>query len=113
MIWPVAKASPGIQDITLANVPAIDAHAFGEHIHDAFHGEVRLVGAEAAHGAAGRIVGEHGLGLGIHVRDAIRAAGVTRGAQQAFRAGAGIAAHVSHDAAAHGQQVTLGVGAHR
>src|SRR3974390_793965 len=60
-----------IQDIALANVPAIDAHAFGKQVHNAFDGEMCLVGAEAAHGPAGGIVGEYSLRFGIHVRHPI------------------------------------------
>ena len=77
----------------------------------AFHREVGLIGAKAAHGAADRIIGEDRLGLDIDVGHAVWAAGMAGGAQQALGAGSGVASRIAHDAGAHGEQMALGIGA--
>ena len=41
----------GVQDVSLADVPAVHADLLGQHVHHAFHRELRLVAAEAAHRA--------------------------------------------------------------
>ena len=109
MIWPVAKASPGFRIFRIADFPAIDAHFFREQIHDAFHRELSLIAAKAAHGAAGRIVGEYGLGVHVHVGHAIDAAGMARRAQQTFAARARVASRIADDANAHGEQMAFRV----
>ena len=40
----------------MPDVPAVHAHLFGQDVHHAFHGELRLVAAEAAHRAAVGVV---------------------------------------------------------
>src|ERR1019366_8797287 len=99
----------GIQNVPYADIPAIDAHFFREQIHDAFHRELSPVAAKAAHGAAGRIVCEYGLGLYIHVGHAIDAAGMARRAQQTLAARARVASRIAHNASAHGEQMAFRV----
>ena len=61
--------SPGHDDVALAHLEAADAHRFGQPIHHAFHGELRLIGAEAPECAADRIVGAHRNGLDVDSRN--------------------------------------------
>ena len=102
----------GVQNISLTNIPAVYADFFGEDIHDAFDGEMSLIGAEAAHGAAGGIICEDSLGFDIHVRHAVRSAGMAGGAKQAFAAGARVASGITDDSNPRGEQVAFGIDAH-
>src|SRR4029079_18790741 len=52
-----AEGVTGRQAISHENVVAVDSDFFGENVHDPFDREVGLIGAEAAHRSAGRIVG--------------------------------------------------------
>src|SRR6185436_14852620 len=76
----------GVQNISLADVPPIHADLLGQHVHDAFHRELRLVAAKAAHRPGVRVVRVDGLGLDVDVRNAVHAARVTGRAQRALGA---------------------------
>ena len=52
----------GLDDVAGPNLPAADADLLREPVEDALHGELRLVGAEAAEGTADRVVGADGDG---------------------------------------------------
>ena len=45
--WPGPHTSPGWITLRAADLPAADADLLGQAVHHAFHGELRLVGAEA------------------------------------------------------------------
>ena len=113
MTWPVANLSPGLRMFRIADVPAVHAHLFGEDVHDAFHGELRLVAAEAAHRAAVRDCWcrRPSTRRPRSARDTDRTCG-TRHAARTCALVRVIAAGVSHDSRAHGQQMPLGIGAH-
>src|SRR6185312_12561494 len=102
-----------IQEVPFAYVPAIHADALRQAIHDAFHGELRLVAAEATHRAAGRIVRVDRLRFDIHIRDPVRPARMARGTEQALAARPGIAARIAENPGAHGEQVSVTIGADR
>ena len=108
-----AELVAGIEDVSLADVPAVHADRLGQHVHDAFHRELRLVAAEAAHRAAVRIVRVDGLGLDVDVRNAVHAARVARGAQRALGARRVIAAGIRDDARPQREQMSVGIGADR
>ena len=96
-----------------SNVPPVDAHAFGQHVHDAFERELGLVAAEATHGAAVRIVRVYGLGLDVDVRDAVDAARMTRCAERALGARGVVPARIGDDTGPQRHQMPVGVGANR
>src|SRR5258705_10690328 len=62
------KAIARVEDVARADLPPVHADALGQHPHDAFDGEVPLVGAEATHRAARRVVRVDGAGLHRHAR---------------------------------------------
>ena len=101
----------GIEDVPLADVPAVHADLLGQHVHDAFHRELRLVAAEAAHRAGVRVVGVDRLGVDVDVRHAVHAARVARGAQRALGARRVIAAGIGDDARPQREQMSVGIGA--
>ena len=111
MTWPVAKRSPGPQDVALADVVAVEAGPLGQHVQDALDGERGLVGAEAAHRAGGRVVGVDGHRLDVDVGHPVGAAGVAGGALQHLGAHRGVRAGVADDARAHRGETPLGVAA--
>src|SRR4030095_14944007 len=82
----------GVQNITLTDIPPVHTDLLGQHVHDAFHRELRLVAAEAAHRSGVRVVRVDGLGLDVDVRHAVHAARVARRTQRAFGARRVIAA---------------------
>ncbi len=113
-----------VEDVSFADVVAVEPDLLGEPVEDALHGEGGLVGAETAHGAARRVVGVDGAGLDRDIRHPVRAAGVAGGAFEDLGAhrgvGAGVADHprldrgeaalgVAAGAVAHGDGVALGV----
>ena len=65
MIWPGPHTAPGVDDVARADLPAADADLLGEAVEHALHGELGLVGAEAAERAAHRVVGAGGDGLDV------------------------------------------------
>ena len=100
-----------IEDVPFADVPAVHADLLGQHVHDAFHRELRLVAAEAAHRAGVRVVGVDRLGVDVDVRDAVDAARVARRAQGALGARRVIAAGIRDDAGPQRQQMSVRIGA--
>ncbi len=109
--WPVVKASPTStalrQRISQRSRPTL----LGEQVEAALHREVRLVGAEAAHRAAGRVVGVDGERLDVDVRHPVGAAGVAGGALEHLAADRGVGAGVADHARPHRGQPPLGVAA--
>ena len=75
--WPVANDVAHLERVPPADLPGVDADLLGQHVDAALHGEGRLVGAEAAHRAAGRIVGVDRDRLDVDVRHLVRPARVT------------------------------------
>lgn len=74
----------------------------GRHlVHLRLVGEARLDRAEAAHGAAGRVVGVEGEGLDVHVVDHVRSHRERGGVADDGRGGGGVGAAVQDDAAPH------------
>ena len=60
MIWPGPHTSPGWMTLRLRISQPLMPDLLGEPVEHALHGELRLVGAEAAERAAHRVVGAHG-----------------------------------------------------
>ena len=108
---PAGEGVSDVDGIAPAHLPAVDSDLFREQIHATFHREVRLVGSEAAHGAARRVVRAGRYRVYRDVLDLVGAAGVPSRALEHLRAhggvGAGVAEHVRLDRG----QVTLGVAA--
>src|SRR5207244_3721593 len=92
-----AERVAGIEDVPLADVPAVDANPFGEDVHHPLHGELRLVAAEAAHRAGIGIVGVDSSGFDVHVRNPVHAGRMAGGAECAFRARRVVTAGVGDD----------------
>ena len=57
---PVEKHVADCERVAVADLPGVEADLLGEQVEAALDGEAGLVGAEAAHGAARRIVGVGG-----------------------------------------------------
>ncbi len=64
-------------DVALADLPAADPDRTGEAVEDAVHGELRLVGAEAAERAAHEVVRAGGDRLDVDGGHVVRAGGMT------------------------------------
>src|SRR6185503_20610988 len=86
-----------VNDVAVAYVPAVDADALGDQVHDAFHRELRLVGAEAAHRAAVRVVRVDGFRLDRDRGDPVNPARVAGGTERALRTCRVIATGIRHD----------------
>ena len=93
----------GTEHVLHPDVPAVQAHLLRQDVHHAFHGELGLVAAKAAHRAAVGIVGVHGLGLDVDVRHPVGTAGMARGTERALGARRVVAAGIGHDPGPHGQ----------
>ena len=127
-ICPVVEQVADAHDVAPAHLPAVEPDLGGEQVEAALDGEARLVDAEAAHRAAGRIVGVGGDRLDRERRHPVGPAGVAGGAFQHLAAdrgvGAGIAKNVdlgrgqpafgvAADRVGHGQRMALGMHADR
>src|SRR5207248_1043254 len=108
-----AERVAGVEDVPLADVPAVDAHALRQDVHHAFDRELRLIAAEAAHRAGVRIVGVHRLGFDVDAGNPVGAARVARGAKRALGARRVIAAGIGHDPRSQREQAPFGIGADR
>ena len=100
-----------LENVAVADVVAVDADFFGEAIEQAFDRERRLVRAEAAHRAAGRVVRVDGERFHVDRRHAIRARAVAAGALEHFRADRSVRALVADDAGLHGGDAAFGIAA--
>ena len=107
------NSSPGFEDVAIADVPAVDADALGQDVHHAFHRELGLVAAEAAHRARVRVVGVDRLRFDVDVGNPVHAGRVARGAERALRARRVVAAGIGDDARPQREQPALLVGADR
>ena len=67
-----------VEDVAVADVVAVEADPLGEPVEHALDGERGLVGAEAAHRAARRVVGVDGARLDVDVRHPVGPAGSDR-----------------------------------
>ena len=103
--------APFAQGVVVAELPAVEAAFFAEHVDAAFHGEGHLVDAEAAHGAAGQVVGIDGLGVDVRGRDMVGAAGVAGGPFQDLGPHRSIGAGVAGDPGPQRRQLPLSVAA--
>ena len=74
MRWPVGSVSPCPMALHDPELDGIHLEGDGELVHLRLGGEAGLDGAEAAHGPAGRVVGEDGAALDERVGDVVRAA---------------------------------------
>ncbi len=81
----------------------------GQSVEQAFDGERGLIGAEAAHRAAGWVVRVDGERFHVDRRHAIRPGAVAAGAFQHLRADRGVRALVADDAGLHGRDAAVGV----
>ncbi len=80
---------------------------FGQHIHHAFHREGRLEHAKAAEGAGGRVVGVHGIAVGLDVLDLVGAGGMGGGAGHHLLAQRGIRAGIAVQLGFHRRQTSI------
>ena len=103
--------SPRHHHVALAHFQAVDPDRFGQPIHDAFHGELRLIRSEAPESAAHRIVGAHRDRLDVHSRHQVRPGGMARRAFQHLHAHRGIRARVAEHARPHCGELAVGVAA--
>ena len=110
---PVPKRSPSSsalrQRISQPSMPTL----LGELVEQALERERDLRHAEAAHGAARRVVGVDGQRFDVDVGHAIRAARVAGGALEHLGADTGVGAGVADDPRAHGDEAAVGVAAGR
>ena len=83
----------------------------GQLVHLRLVREARLDRAEAAHGAAGRVVGVEGDGLDVDVVDDVRADRQGGGVADDRRGGGGVGAAVQHDPALHVGELAVPGGA--
>ena len=102
-----------VERVAPADLPAVDADLLGQQVEDPLDREVRLVGAEAAHRAARRVVRVDRLRLDVHVRHAVGAAGMPGGALQHLVAHARVRARVADDSRPHRDEASLLVAADR
>ena len=98
-----------LQNVAIANVVAVDADLLGQPIEQAFDRERRLIRAEAAHRAAGRVVRVDGERFHVDRRHAIRPGAMPAGALQHLRADRRIRALVADDARLHGRDAAFGI----
>ena len=63
MIWPGPHSAPGVITLRERISHPLMPTVVGQAVEHALHGELGLVGAEAAEGAAHRVVGAHRHGL--------------------------------------------------
>ena len=103
------RAVAGVEGVAPADLPAVDPDELGERVQHALHREVRLVDAEAAHRAAGRVVRVDGGRLDVDVVDAVGAAGMARCALEHLVADARVRARVADDARPDGEQAAVRV----
>jgi hypothetical protein len=83
--------------VALPELHGVQAERGGHLVHLRLVGEARLDGAEAAHGAAGRVVGVEGERLYLHVPDDVRADAEGGRVADDRRGGGGVGAAVEHD----------------
>ena len=88
-----------IQRVLIAELPAVKAALLAEVVDAAFQREGGLVDAEAAHGAAGQIVGVNGCADDIGDGEIVGAGGVAGRALQHFHADRGVSAGIADEAA--------------
>ncbi len=83
---------PGANDVAATHLPAGDSHLFCETVHHSLHGELCLVGSEAAECPTHRVVGAYGGGLHVDFRHRVRAACMPGSALQDLHSHRGIGA---------------------
>ncbi len=112
-----AEPLPGAGAVSLAehvpeaDLPAVDPDLLREQVEDPLDREVRLADTEAAHRAAGRVVGIDGPRLDVDVRHAVGAAGVSGRPLEHLVADARVRPGVPDDAGPEREQVPLLVAA--
>src|SRR6185503_19937011 len=102
-----------VADVAVAYVPAVDADALGDQVHDAFHRELRLVGAEAAHRAAVGIIRVDGFRLDRDRGHPVDPARVAGGPERALGTCRVIAAGIRDNVSLQRHQMALVVEADR
>ena len=106
------KPIAGTQDVALPDVVSVDPDLLGQQVHDPLDRERGLVGAEAAHRAARRVVRVDRLRLDVDVRHAVGPAGVTTRPLQHLHADRRVGARITDDPRPYGGQMTLRIGSH-
>ena len=101
----------GRDDVAGAHLPAADADLLGEPVDHPLHGELRLVGAEAAERPAHRVVGAHGDRLDVDVGDPVRTAGMSGRPLEHLHPHRGVRARVAERAHLERGQRPVGVAA--
>ncbi len=101
-----------MQRIHAAQFNRIDVQCLGEHVHHRLDRKGRLRHAKAAERARGRIVGVHGITIGAHVRDVIRACRVRGGAGHHLFAKRGIRARIAVQFGLHRDETAIFLRAH-
>ena len=109
----MVTASPTLDGVAAADLPAVETGLLRQEVEAALDRERRLRHAEAAHGAAGRVVRVDGQRLHVHRRHPVRAARVAGRALEHLAADRGVGARVADEARHDRGQPSLGVAAHR
>ena len=87
---PGSPQHSGPDDVALADLPAADADRAGEAVEHAVHGELRLVGTEAAEGTGHQVVRAGGDRLDVDGGHVVRTGGVTGGALEHLHSHRGV-----------------------
>ena len=92
-----AEAAALDERVAPAHLPGVDAELVREHVDAALDGEARLIGAEPAHGSAGRIVGVDGDAFDVDVGHVVGAGGVAARALDDLAADRGVGTLVADE----------------
>ena len=103
--WPVAVMVPTCMAFLRRSSTGIHAQRGGQEVHVALHRKGRLGDAEAAEGAAGGVVGVHGVAVDLGAAHHVRTRGVGGGPGHHLLAQAGIGAAVAVELGFHRGEV--------
>ena len=109
--WPIGSVSPRSTKLRRRSSSGSTPSSAREPVHLTLVAERHLHAAEAAHRAAGRVVGVHGAGADADVGAAVGARRAGGRIQQHQGAEQGVGAAVGEDVDVHRHQAAVGVGA--
>jgi len=101
----------GFENVAVTYVVAIEVNFLSESVDESFDGEGGLIDAEAAHGAAGWIVGEDGDGFQVEVGNAVWAGAMAGGSFEDFGSDGGVGPGVADHFDLDGLQVSVFIAA--
>ena len=105
--WPVGSVSPGLRALSSRSSTGIDVERGRELVHLRLVREAALNGAEAAHGAARRVVRVDAGAFDEDVLDAVRAGSEAAGVREHRRRARGVRAAVEEDARVDGDEPSV------